>query len=76
VDLPLDEAPAWLSAALVPTAPAADQDPGRAAYARLERALGGREAVRALLRERGLSPRSMKPEDWVALAEEIEEVPE
>jgi len=76
VDIPLDDAPAWLASALVPAAPAADQDPGRAAYARLERALGGREAVRALLRERGLSPRSMRAEDWIALAEGVEEVPE
>lgn len=76
VDIPLDDAPAWLSQALVPAALASDQDPGRAAYARLERALGSREAVRTLLRERGLSPRAMKPEDWIALAESIEEVPE
>jgi len=76
VDLPLDEAPAWLSAALVPTEASADRDAARKAYEEIERRLGGREAVRALLRERGLSPRSMKAEDWVALAESIEEVPE
>lgn len=76
VDIPLDDAPAWLSQALVPAALASNQDPGRAAYARLERVLGSREAVRALLRERGLSSRAMKPEDWVALAEGVEEVPE
>jgi len=76
VDIPLDDAPAWLSQALVPAALASDQDPGRAAYARLERVLGSREAVRALLRERGLSPRAMKPEDWIALADGVEEVPQ
>ena len=76
VDLPLDEAPAWLSAALVPTEASADRDAARKAYEEIERRLGSREAVRALLRERGLSPRSMKPEDWIALAESIEEVPE
>ena len=76
VDIPLDDAPAWLSAALVPAEASADRDAARKAYEEIERRLGGREAVRALLRERGLSPRSMKPEDWVALAESIEEVPE
>jgi len=76
VDLPLDEAPAWLSAALVPTEASADRDAARKAYEEIERRLGGREAVRALLRERGLSPRAMKPEDWIALAESIEEVPQ
>ena len=76
VDMPLDQAPAWLSAALVPTEASADRDAARKAYEEIERRLGGREAVRALLRERGLSARTMSAEQWRALLAEVEEVPE
>jgi len=76
VDMPLDQAPAWLSAALVPTEASADRDAARKAYEEIERRLGGRDAVRSLLRERGLSARTMSAEQWRALLAEVEEVPE
>mgnify|MGYP001366017951 FL=1 len=76
VDMPLDQAPAWLSAALVPTEASADRDAARKAYEEIERRLGGRDAVRSLLRERGLSARTMSAEQWRALLAEVEEVPQ
>lgn len=75
VDLPLDQAPAWIADMLQPADPNREKilEIGRQV---LERFHGNRQALSAYLRERGLSARAMTMDDWQAVLDSIEEIPE
>jgi len=75
VDLPLDQAPAWLADILQPADPNREKilEIGRQV---LERFHGNRQALSAYLRERGLSARAMTLDDWKTVLADIEEIPE
>ena len=75
VDLPLDQAPAWIADMLQPADPNREKilEIGRQV---LERFHGNRQALSAYLRERELSARAMTLDDWKAVLADIEEIPE